>query len=156
MKDLNSFNIKLDKFSNEFINNVMEAQHETAEIICEDAKRLAPKQTGEYANSIKVGETTYDGHKIRTEIYTDAIVTSKRDGDVYNLGFLLETGTSPHLIVPIDAKVLHFVIDGKDIFTKIVYHPGTVAQPHFIPALNMNKLVYKQKLNEAFRRSFNE
>ena len=84
------------------------------------------------------------------------MVESKRDGDRYNLGFLLETGTSPHLIVPVDASVLHFKIDGKDVFTKMVYHPGTVAQPHFSKGLQMNKLVYKQKINEAIRRSFNE
>ena len=146
---------KIDKFSDKLVDNIIQAQQETAKIVCDDVKELAPKNTGEYAESIKVGETTVKRNKISTEIYTDMQVVSKRDGDKYNLGFLLETGTSPHLIVPVDAKVLHFQIDGKDIFTKMVYHPGMVAQPHFSTGLYMNRLVYKQKLNEAIRRSFN-
>ena len=146
--------LSLERFSERFIQNVIEAQKETAEIICDDVKRLAPKQTGKYAKSIKVGETSINRNKVATEVYTDATVISSK-GKEYNLGFLLETGTNPHLIVPVDAKYLHFQIDGKDIFTKMVYHPGMVAQPHFSVGLNMNRLVYKQKLNEAIRRSFN-
>ena len=147
--------LSLERFSERFIQNFIEAQKETAEIICDDVKRLAPKQTGKYAKSIKVGETSINRNKVATEVYTDATVISSK-GKEYNLGFLLETGTSPHLIEPVYAKVLHFKIDGEDIFATRVNHPGTVAQPHFIVGLNMNKLIYKQKLNEAFRRSFNE
>ena len=156
MKKLNKLEEKLKKVEQGAIKYLIEAQQETAKEICEDVKTLAPKDTGQYAESIKVSETEYKKGKISTMIYTDAIVESKRDGDKYNLGFLLETGTSPHLIVPVDASVLHFKIEGKDIFTKMVYHTGTVAQPHFTPSLNMNKLTYKMKIAEALRRSFNE
>lgn len=145
---------KIDRFNDRIVDNVIKAQQETAKIICDDVKELAPKDTGEYMESIKVGESTVNRNKISTEVYTDAVVETK-DGTRYNLGYLLETGTSPHLIEPYDAKVLHFVIDGKDVFAKRVFHPGTVAQPHFSTGLNMNRLVYKQKLGEAIRRSFN-
>ena len=155
MKDLYKLSEKLDKFEKSLIRNLMEAQQETAKIVCEDVKRLAPKDTGRYAESIKVGKTEQIGNKIKTEIYTDATVSTAK-GKEYNLGFLLETGTSPHLIEPVMANVLHFKINGEDIFAKRVHHPGTVAQPHFRLGLQMNRLVYKQKINEAIRRSFNE
>ena len=132
----------------------MLAQQETANVICTDVKTLAPKKTGRYAESIKVSETEFDGKKINTMIYTDAKVISSQ-GKEYNLGYLLETGTSPHIIEPVFAKVLHFQINGEDIFTKRVHHPGTVAQPHFELAKNMNKLLYKKKIVDALRRSFN-
>jgi hypothetical protein len=37
----------------------------------------------------------------------------------------LEYGTKPHVIEPKSAKFLHFKKDGKDVFAKIVHHPGT-------------------------------
>lgn len=144
---------KLNKIGNNIINNVIQAQQETAKIICDDVKKLAPKNTGKYAESIQVGDTKVNNKTITTEIYTDAKVISC-SGAEYNLGYLLETGTSPHLIEPVNAKILHFKINGEDVFTKRVHHPGTIAQPHFSLGLEMNKLIYKQKLNEAVRRSF--
>lgn len=150
----NKLILNVDRITKNIVDEVIKSQRETAEIICDDVKRLAPKKTGEYANSIKVSDTTVNGNTITTKIYTDATVISS-SGNEYNLGYLLETGTSPHLIEPVNSKVLHFQINGEDIFTKRVNHPGTIAQPHFIPALEMNKLVYKKKINEAIRRSFN-
>ena len=146
---------KLDKIDKKLVNNLINAQQETAKIVCEDVKRLAPKDTGRYAESIKTSKTERIGNKIKTEIYTDATVSTVK-GREYNLGYLLETGTSPHLIEPVMASVLHFKINGEDIFAKRVHHPGTIAQPHFRLGLQMNRLVYKQKINEAIRRSFSE
>lgn len=144
---------KLKNVEARALKNLIEAQQEVAMEVCNDVKTLAPKKTGQYAESIKTSETTVNGGVIKTKIYTDAKVISK-SGNTYNLGYLLETGTSPHVIEPVDAKVLHFQINGEDIFTKRVQHPGTVAQPHFSKALQMNKLLYRQKINEAIRRSF--
>lgn len=145
---------KFDKISDKIIKNIIEAQRETAEIVCNDVKELAPKgETGKYAQSIKVGETNVTRDKITTQIYTEAKVVSTK-GKEYNLGYLLETGTSPHLIEPVFAQALHFVINGEDIFAKLVHHPGTIAQPHFSTGLYMNRLIYKQKLNKAIIDSF--
>ena len=33
--------------------------------------------------------------------------------------------TKPHDIVPTKAKALHFVMGGKDVFAKVVHHPGS-------------------------------
>lgn len=40
----------------------------------------------------------------------------------------VEYGTSAHDIVPTKAKALAFMMDGKQVFAKIVHHPGTRAQ----------------------------
>ena len=41
----------------------------------------------------------------------------------------VEYGTAPHEIRPVYASVLRFNIEGKVVFTPIVHHPGTRAQP---------------------------
>lgn len=154
MKNISKLTEKLSKIDSSIVNNLIQAQRETANIICEDVKTLAPNKTGQYRESIKVGETIRDKNIIETPIYTDAVVISSK-GNKYNLGYLLETGTSPHIIEPVFAKVLHFQINGEDIFARRVKHPGTISQPHFSLGLQMNKLIYKQKIGEAIRRSFN-
>jgi hypothetical protein len=40
---------------------------------------------------------------------------------------LVLDGTRPHLIRPRRAKALHFFVDGQEVFTKLVRHPGTRA-----------------------------
>lgn len=150
---MGKLSINVSKIESKMIYNLVKAQREVAEEVKDDVRKLAPKDTGRYADSIKVGETTITPNKITTEIYTDATVISS-SGKEYNLGYLLETGTSPHLIEPVNAKYLHFLIDGKDVYAKRVQHPGTVAQEHFYPALEANKRRYNEAIKEAVRRSF--
>lgn len=145
--------INVSKIEKETINNIVKTQQEIAMDIRDDVRKLAPKDTGRYADSIKVGETIVSRNKITTEIYTDATVISS-NGTEYNLGYLLETGTSPHLIEPVNSNVLHFLINGQDVYAKRVNHPGTVAQPHFEPALKANEHRYNEAIKEAVRRSF--
>jgi len=40
----------------------------------------------------------------------------------------VELGTEPHVIEPKNAKALRFEIDGKVVFARRVFHPGTEAQ----------------------------
>lgn len=153
MRSISELSDDLKKVQQKAVHNLIEAQQETAWDIGFDVKKLAPKDTGRYADSIKVSKTLKKGNNITTEIYTDAKVISSK-GVPYLLGMLLETGTSPHIIEPVNAKFLHFLIDGKDIYAKRVKHPGTVAQPHFQPSLEANKYNYQQKIEKAIRRSF--
>lgn len=46
----------------------------------------------------------------------------------------VEFGTDPHTIQADDAEVLHFVVDGEEVFVQEVDHPGTQAQPYMRPA----------------------
>ena len=152
MKDISKLSVTINKFTKNAIKNIEEAQRKTAQRIWEDVVNIAPMDTGNYVSSIQISPTLKDGNTIRTEIFTNATV-STLGGTTYNLGFLLENGTSPHLIEPVNANVLHFVINGEDIFAKRVHHPGTVAQPHFKPALDKNKITYVENIARAVKEA---
>lgn len=149
MKDIDSLETDITKIFGNITNKLVEVQREAAINIMNDAKQLAPVgETGEYRESIKVSDTIITENSIETKIYTDATVSSL-DGIKYNLGYLLENGTEPHTIVPKNASVLAFDINGETIFSKNVHHPGTNPQPHFIPALEKNKFNYKKNIVKA-------
>jgi len=71
------------------------------------------------------------GDSVRT---TETVVTSSEiDGGVVAGGGpvdyarALEYGAKAHIIQAMNAKALHFMIDGKEIFRKSVMHPGNRA-----------------------------
>lgn len=157
MKDIAKLSIDISNFGERVIENVKKAQSDTAYIIQQDAKFFAPVGDGEtagtYRNSIELGETTYDGNTIKTQIYTQAIVTSELGGE-YNLGRLLEEGTSPHDIYPVNKPLLKWQnANGEWRSARYVHHPGTVAQPHFLPALNKNIALYKSNISKAIKEA---
>lgn len=154
MKSLDDLTLYIGRIEKEIMPNLIKAQRETAESICQDAKDLAPKDTGRYAESIHVTDTEVLGNNILTSIVTDATVTAKSNGNEYNLGKLLEEGTEPHLIRPVEASVLHFTIDGEDVFTKLVHHPGFEPIPHFGPALWLNEDVYQENIAKVLDKEF--
>ena len=128
------------------IRDLADTQRKIAESVRNDAQSLAPGST--YPSSIKLSPTEITKKNVSTQIFTDVTVESKA-GKVYNLGFLLETGTKPHDIPNAFGFGEKFGIggrfDGK-------FHPGFVAMPHFKPALNKNKwkcqVKYKQQLKD--------
>lgn len=144
MRDISNLEKDVTHLLGKITDRLVEVQQEAAINIMNDAKMLAPG-TGEYRESIKVSETKVTENSIETEIYTDATVSSL-EGQKYNLGYLLENGTNPHTILPKRSNVLVFEINGETIYAKRVNHPGTDAQPHFIPALQRNKSKYKKEI----------
>ena len=138
------------------VSKLEKAQKDTAEVICADVKHLAPRDTGEYAESIKVSDTKTTASNIETEVYTDCTVTSKGSGQSYNLGYLLENGYAPHYIFPVDAKALRFEVGGEVVFAKKVFHPGFSGHPHFEVALNDNKTTYYENIGKALDEAFSE
>ena len=152
MKDINRLSIDILNFGNRAADNIIKAQSDTAYVIQQDAKNLAPEDTGAYKESIELGETQVNNGVITTSVYTDATVTTL-SGTSYNLGRLLEEGTRPHEIRATNAQALHFTIMGNDVFVKSVLHPGTIAQPHFLPALNMNRALYVENIRKAVKEA---
>lgn len=152
MKDINRLSVDILNFGNRAIDNIVKAQSDTAYVIQQDAKNLAPENTGAYKESIELGETQVNNGVISTSVYTDATVTTL-SGTSYNLGRLLEEGTRPHEIRATNAQALHFTIMGNDVFVKSVFHPGIVAQPHFLPALNMNRALYYDNIRKAIKEA---
>lgn len=153
MKNIASLSVDISKYGDRVIDNLIKAQSNTAYVIQQDAKFYCEDMgTGAYADSIQISETEYDGATITTKVYSDATVSDLR-GNTYSLGELIENGTRPHLIEPLQAQALHFTKGGKDIFAKYVFHPGTVAQPHLIPALQKNIALYKSNIRKALKEA---
>lgn len=152
MKDIASLSVDISKYEERVIDNLIKAQRSTAKDLLKDVKLSAPVNTGAYRDSIQMSETTYDGNTIRTSVYTDAMVYDSL-GRGYNLGELIETGTRPHLIEPVRKQVLKFTIDGQTIFASHVFHPGTVANPHFKLSLQKNIPLYEFNIRKAIKEA---
>lgn len=80
----------------------------------------SPKDTGKYASEWKVDP-----------IQENTITVSNPDGLKFTL--LEFTGRRPSKIQ--GKPLLHFVINGRDIFVTFVNHPGFQPEPHVRPAL---------------------
>jgi hypothetical protein len=89
--------------------------------------RVAPVDTGYLRNSI------------RYEVKGKSV-----DISMAEYGFHLEFGTRPHVIRPVNAKSLHWKQGGRDVFAKVVYHPGTEAKPFIRSTINskLRNIVY--------------
>lgn len=150
MKNILSLSVDLSNYTDKAIERLIKAQRDTAQDILRDVKAHAPVGTGAYRDSIKMTETKYNGDYIVTKIYTDAVVYDSV-GRGYNLGELIEHGTRPHTIEPAHKNYLKFEIDGKTIFASHVFHPGTLANPHFQMALQRNKPLYQFNIIRALK-----
>ena len=66
-------------------------------------------------------------HKQTGEVKGNARLTTA-SGDIksYSILEVLEYGSPPHIIEPVNAQVLHFTTrSGEEIFARVVHHPGT-------------------------------
>ncbi len=95
---------------------------ESAEEYLETIRRLAPKNTGRYADSWAIANISDDSVTIKSPLG--------------QLGWFLEFGTMPHFIYAKRKKYLHWVDPktGEDRFATFVWHPGFAAMPHIRPA----------------------
>lgn len=163
MKSLKDFSKYLDDFTNKMIENTIKEQEQIAEQIWSDVVENAPYKTGEYISSIGISPTTNNNGKITTFIGSDMWLapTKWTGGKRYNLGFLLEHGTFQHAIPNAFGKGFYYGYVGSDgRYHKGTldkdWHPGTIAQPHYLLALEKNKKLYKGKMHIAFEKSIKE
>lgn len=152
MRNIANLSVDISKYGDRVIDNLIKAQRDTARDLLKDVKLSAPVNTGAYRDSIQMSDTTFDGDTIRTSVYTDATVVDSV-GREYNLGELIEYGTRPHLIEPARKQVLKFTIDGQTIFASHVFHPGTVANPHFQLSLQKNIPLYEFNIRKAMKEA---
>lgn len=154
MKDIEQLKKDLGRMATNVKRELARAQRETAEQIRDDAKMMAPGN-GEYSESIMVRKTIIKGDDISTIVSTKVLTpVAKSTGRQYNLGFLLETGTDPHAIPNAFDWGRIYGYD-SDMYKRTLqkdWHPGFVSMPHFIPALNRNKALYRRKISEALER----
>lgn len=154
MKTFDDLSKVFEKMARNIDKKVMEAQEKTALQIYEDVITNAPVgDTGNYIESIRIEGPKEENGVISTFIGSALMVgPTKSKGKSYNLGYLLEHGTNPHDIYPVDSEFLVFDIDGKTIFTKHVWHPGTAEQPHYSLAIQKNKKFYKDNIKLSWRK----
>jgi hypothetical protein len=77
------------------------------------------RRTGKLSNSVRPIETMVSGPEITGGVTAGG-------GPAYYAKFL-EYGTRAHLIFPVKARCLAFIIDGKQVFAMRVNHPGNRA-----------------------------
>lgn len=154
MKDISQLSVDLSKLIDKLPKQIKEANELTAEAIWEDVVGNAPVKTGNYISSIKVQPTKVSSKEVSTEISTDLVVATKA-GNGYNLGFLLETGTDPHAIPNAFGWGDIYGYDSPQYERTLSpdWHPGTVAQPHWHPALEKNEITYLQNIKRALEEA---
>lgn len=165
MKTLANLTEDFNVFSKSLMKRLVTAQRNTANKICEDVKVLAPRQTGEYVNSIKVSETVIENGVIKTSVYTD--LTSNDDPSIV-IGRMIEQGTGIYALEPHIGHTKTFIESGyrywfvpatsvKRPIGQLININGTDfyiakpqrARPHFLPALQSNRKYYKDQVGKA-------
>ena len=160
MKLVEQFNADINKMSERIINKVMSAQQEAGQKICKDIKIGAPIKSGSYRDSINVSETKLNGTRITTTIYSTMTLGQRASGEINSkwdrvpLAVIIEHGTKPHFITPKkpDGILRWKDDDGIVHYAKWVWHPGTIANPHWSNALVRNRSYYSRMIRKALRK----
>jgi HK97 gp10 family phage protein len=66
---------------------------------------------------------------LASTVYKDVGFGEAYVGAAASYAAAVEFGTAPHEIRPINGRVLAFKVAGKMVFTPLVHHPGTKANP---------------------------
>ena len=163
MKNIDDLISDLSKLSTKVQKRLVEAQQETAQKIKEDVLDNAPSKTGKYANSIKVSETEVKDGNITTAIYTDL-----KSEDGYFIGRMIENGTGIYALEPhightktfFDSQYQYWYVPADKVerpIGRLIEIQGTEfyivkaqrPKPHFKPALENNKELYKSNIKKA-------
>lgn len=128
----------LERFAERKIQGIKRVVAESAASVLSEATALAPVDQGNLKNSgnMRIKE---DGLK------ADVFFTAEYAPHV-------EFGTRPHKIKA-KGGVLHFKVNGRDVFAKEVNHPGTPAQPFLFPAHERERPIFIRNLREELGRS---
>ena len=155
MKDFKELSKDLQKLKEKVLINIKEAHEQTARQMYEDVISNAPVQMGTYKESITL-ETKDTGTSFVSTVSSSLTVgPAISTGGIYNLGFLLETGTDPHAIP--NAFNWGFIYGyNSDMYKRTLdpnWHPGTIAQPHYQPALLKAKEIQKEAVKKAIKEA---
>ena len=167
MKSIARLSVDIDKATDRIIQKIIEAQRKTAELAHEDVINNFHSNTGEYVSSIKVSDTKVEKGKISTMVYTNL-----KSEDGYYIGRMIENGTGIYALeehightatffasgykfwyVPVKSVKRaigeKIIINGKEFYVA----KAQPAQPHFKPALEKNKIVYKKNIKKAIKEA---
>lgn len=121
------------------------------ELVEEQAQR-----TKEYAREEAPVSQDAEGHThLRDTIYVRAAPGSGRAefivGTTSLIAVFLTKGTRPHIIVPRRATALRFSINGQEVFSKFVNHPGTAPNDFMGRAAERAKREYIPRMLPALQ-----
>jgi HK97 gp10 family phage protein len=102
------------------------AMGRAARVLRDEARAMAPLESGDMKKSIKSTRNTKKGQ---------VIAKVKMLGKHSFLGLFMEYGVSPHVITAKPGRVLRI---GRNSVGKSVKHPGHAARPFLRPALDTN------------------
>lgn len=165
MKLISQLSVDLERASKKVIDNLIQAQEETAHKIWEDVIQKAPVGSGEYISSIQVSDTKQEGNTITTQIYTDL-----KSEDGYCIGRMIENGTGIYALEPHIGHTKTFIQSGYQYWfvpaksvkeaigkkitigdSEFYIAKAQPSRPHFRPALNNNKEYYKSQIRKAVK-----
>ena len=131
----------IDRFQSMLRARLQQAMDRYLAAVIKEAKARHPykDRTGKLTRSIRRGSLGWKGHELRGEVTAGA-----------HYGEYVEKGTRPHIIKARKAKVLHFVVDGKDVFTPMVRHPGSKPYPFLGPAIMRTEGEFRRLFRAAW------
>lgn len=155
---IQQYAVRMANFGERAKVSVAKAQHEFAEMICEEVKAGAPVDTGAYRDSIKVSPTEWKGDTCITRIFSDMLVGGENPKwQNVPLGALLEWGTGsvgassntqnhgfPYRMTP-------WTYYNKR-YERWITTNGMIARPHFLPPMLRHKKDYKKAMRKAVRQ----
>jgi len=87
------------------------------------------QRTGKGAASVRALQVEQEPGQIRGSVQAGG-------GPAFYMRIQEKGGTSDYTIAPVDKKVLAFMMDGKQVFAKMVHHPALKARPFMSTSLN--------------------
>lgn len=102
---------------------------------------------------------TEQGQHLRDTLFMRAAPGSGRTefivGTTSLIAVFVTKGTRPHIIVPKRATALRFTINGQEVFTRMVNHPGTPPNDFMGRAAQQAKNEFIPKMLPALRHYIN-
>lgn len=124
MKKIRQMSFDISRKLGKIPDRMVEVLDEATMEMLEEVKANANYDTGVFVESFYRVPATKNDRIVKSAIGNSVVVRSSK-GNVYNLGYLLENGTRPHDIYPVNSNKLRFEIDGKVIYANKVHHTGT-------------------------------
>ena len=118
---------------------INEMNIEVAAFAVQEARDLAPADTGELIDGINAGNIDYKGFTL----------ISEAPYSVY-----LEMGTREHFIAPVNAKALHWKQGSTSFFSKGHMVSGIKAKPFLFPAMMNARRIMDKEYNKAINKAF--
>ena len=155
MKDFHKLSADIKIMTEKMQSNVKKAVQETAEDIWNDVTDIANYgETGNFISSIDISPIEETNGSIKTIIGSDLMVTAK-NGNSYNLGYLLENGTLHHAIPNAFDWGRIYGYSSPQYYRTLQddWHPGTQAYLFYNRAGEMNFENFKTRIREAVKES---